>query len=72
MDSIQEITEKLIQFRKERDWEQFHRPKKRGAGPPSTRSCEDIGYRYGREDGRQKAVFRRAGDGPTEVLEAAY
>ena len=27
MTDIQEITEKLIQFRNERDWEQFHNPK---------------------------------------------
>ena len=27
MDSIQEITEALVEFRNERDWEQFHNPK---------------------------------------------
>ena len=27
MDSIQEITEALIKFRNDRDWEQFHNPK---------------------------------------------
>ena len=27
MEDIKEITEKLIQFRNDRDWEQFHNPK---------------------------------------------
>lgn len=27
MDSIQEVTETLVKFRNERDWEQFHNPK---------------------------------------------
>jgi NTP pyrophosphatase (non-canonical NTP hydrolase) len=27
MPTIQEVTEKILQFRKERDWEQFHTPK---------------------------------------------
>ncbi len=27
MDSIQEITETLVKFRNDRDWEQFHNPK---------------------------------------------
>ncbi len=27
MPNIKELTEKLVQFRKERDWEQFHKPK---------------------------------------------
>lgn len=27
MDSIEEITEALLEFRNERDWEQFHNPK---------------------------------------------
>ena len=27
MDSIQEVTEALVKFRNERDWEQFHNPK---------------------------------------------
>lgn len=27
MDNIKEITEKLVEFRNERDWEQFHLPK---------------------------------------------
>lgn len=27
MDNIKEITQKLVEFRNERDWEQFHQPK---------------------------------------------
>lgn len=27
MSTLQEVTEKILQFRKERDWEQFHTPK---------------------------------------------
>jgi len=27
MASIESLTERLINFRKERDWEQFHKPK---------------------------------------------
>ncbi len=27
MDSIQKVTEALVTFRNERDWEQFHNPK---------------------------------------------
>ncbi|MCX8069372.1 MAG: nucleotide pyrophosphohydrolase [Thermodesulfovibrionales bacterium] len=27
MDKIKELTERLIEFRRQRDWEQFHKPK---------------------------------------------